>query len=60
MGMGLFYVTVFGFFSCVVGRDGFRDFRVFLRGVLEKGHVWMWCFDGEIVVGCVADVDAKH
>jgi hypothetical protein len=29
---------------------------VFLRGVLGKPRVWMWCFDGENVVGCVVDV----
>jgi hypothetical protein len=60
MGMGLFYVTVFGFFFGVVGRSRFMDFRVFLRGVLQKVRVWMWCFDGETVVAGVADVEAKQ
>jgi len=28
----------------------------FLRGVLEKVVVWLWCFDGVIVVGCVVEM----
>jgi len=28
----------------------------FLRGVLGKGLVLTWCFDGEVVVECVVDV----
>jgi hypothetical protein len=60
MGMGLFYVTVFGFFLWVVLGGWFCGFTAFLRGVLEKEGVWVWCFDGESVVECVADVDAKQ
>jgi len=60
MGMGLFYVTVFGFFLWVVRRERFRGFMVFLRGVLEKEGVWVWCFDGEFVVKCVVEVDVKQ
>jgi hypothetical protein len=60
MGMGLFYVTVFGFFF-VGGVGGLvLWFTAFLRGVLEKEGVWVWCFDGESVVECVADVVAKQ
>ena len=28
----------------------------FLLGGLRKSVVWMWFFDGEIVVGCVVNV----
>jgi hypothetical protein len=39
---------------------GFVVLRRFLRGVLEKEGVWVWCFDGEFVVECVANVDAEQ
>jgi hypothetical protein len=31
------------------------EFVVF-AGVLRKSDGWMWCFDGEFVVGCMVDV----
>ena len=39
---------------------GFVVLRRFLRGALEKEGVWVWCFAGEFVVECVADVDAEQ
>jgi hypothetical protein len=32
---------------------------VFLRGVLEKGRWLAWCFCGQVVVDCMANVDEK-
>jgi hypothetical protein len=43
-----------------VGGGWFCGFAVFLRGVLEKEGVWVWCFDGEFVVECVVEVDWKQ
>jgi hypothetical protein len=40
----------------VVESDFFAIFAGFLKGVLRKVRVWLWCFDGVIVVGCVVDV----
>jgi hypothetical protein len=34
---------------------GMGEFVVF-AGVLRKSDGWMWCFDGEFVVGCMVDV----
>jgi hypothetical protein len=48
------------FFLWVVLGGWFCGFTAFLRGVLEKEGVWVWCFDGESVVECVADVVAKQ
>jgi hypothetical protein len=33
---------------------------VFFEGCFGKRGCLVWCFDGEIVVECVADVDAKQ
>jgi hypothetical protein len=44
MGMRLFYVTVFVFFSPDGGGVEIEGFAVFLRGVLEKPAFFMWCF----------------
>jgi hypothetical protein len=38
------------------GGSTFLSFAGFLRGVLEKAGVLLWCFDGEIVVVCVANM----
>jgi hypothetical protein len=60
MGMRLFYVTVFAFFSW--GGDGalIGGFAVFLRGVLGKVVSLMWCFCGESMVDCAAIVERRH
>jgi hypothetical protein len=60
MGIALFYVTVFRFFFWRGCGAGIGGFGVFLRGVLKKGRVLVWCFAGEFVVRCVADVDTRH
>lgn len=36
------------------------DFRVFLRVFFEKERVWVWCFDGEFVVECAAEMEAQQ
>jgi hypothetical protein len=33
---------------------------VFFRGVLGKDGVSVWCFDGDFVVECVAEVESKQ
>jgi hypothetical protein len=43
----------------VAGWVGFLEFARVFEGVLEKMVVWVWCFCGEFVVGCVAKVDEK-
>jgi hypothetical protein len=60
MGMELFYVTVFRFFCGWCEVVGFVVLRCFLKGVLEKEGVWVWCFDGEFVVECVVEMDRKQ
>jgi hypothetical protein len=39
---------------------GIGGFGVFLRGVLRKVAFLMWCFAGEFVVRCVANVEIRH
>jgi hypothetical protein len=56
MGMALFYVTVFLFFSGC--RDG--RFCCVFGGVLGKVRVLMWCFAGEFVVNRVISVGRRH
>jgi hypothetical protein len=54
--MSLFLDFFYGWREVV----GFVVLWCFWRGVLGKEGVWVWCFDGEIVVECVADVVAKQ
>jgi hypothetical protein len=44
---------------CVVAGVDFLPFACVLRGVLGNVGGWVWCFCGEFVVGCVANVDEK-
>jgi hypothetical protein len=60
MGMRLFYVSVFGFFLGVMRGARFCGFVEFLRVVFGKDGFWVWWFDGEFVVECVAEVDGKQ
>jgi hypothetical protein len=46
--------------SGVAGWDGFVDFGGVFEGVLRKMVGWVWCFCGEFVVECVANVDKKQ
>jgi hypothetical protein len=43
----------------VAGWVGFLEFACVFEGVLEKMVGWVWCFCGEFVVGCVANVNEK-
>jgi hypothetical protein len=39
--------------GCLPGRIFlWRGERAFLQGVLRKNSVFVWCFCGEVVVGC--------
>jgi hypothetical protein len=38
----------------------FCDFAVVFGGVLGKEGVSLWCFGGEFVVECVAEMDARQ
>jgi hypothetical protein len=49
-----------GFFFWGGGGVGICGFAVVLRGVLGEGGVSVWCFDGEFVVECVAEMDARQ
>jgi hypothetical protein len=60
MGMGLFYVTVFGFFSVMGMGQVIGDFALFLRGVPGKVTFLMWCFCGAVVVNCVSPVEGSN
>jgi hypothetical protein len=39
----------------VVEGEFFADLLGFLKGVLEKTGVFVWCFGGEFVVNCVVE-----
>jgi hypothetical protein len=43
----------------VAGWVGFLEFACVFEGVLEKMVGCVWCFCGEFVVGCVANVDEE-
>jgi hypothetical protein len=51
---------ILSFFSGMEDGLRFFGFGVFLRGVLGKDGVLLWCFAGVIVVECVANVVAKQ
>jgi len=50
----------FKFFLRLEVRAAFCGFALFLRGVLGKSVFLAWCLDGDFVVDCMADVDAKQ
>jgi len=54
--MGLFYVTVLGFFFWEGDGLAIAGFAVLFEGVLGNAAFLMWCFCGEVVVGCVVIV----
>jgi hypothetical protein len=56
MGIPLFYVTFLHVFFWMEFEVRFFGFAGFLRGVLKKGWFLVWCFGGEFVVDCMADV----
>jgi hypothetical protein len=60
MGMGLFYVTVFGIFLWVGWGGWFCGFTAFFEGYFGKRGCLVWCFDGEFVVVCVVEMDWKQ
>jgi hypothetical protein len=48
------------FFWRVVGGGESGEFAGFFEGVGEKWVSKTWCFDGEFVVRCVADVVVRQ
>jgi hypothetical protein len=46
----------------IFGPGAIRGFVVFagvFEGVLEKVGAWVWCFCGQVVVECVANVENR-